>query len=370
MASRKREPYLGPRKYAWKILAINPGSTSTKFSVFHNEQEIKAHAVAHTAHELSRFKSIIDQESFRSGIIAGGLRKDGFDLKDLHAVVARGGLLKPVPGGVFLVNERMLDDLRSCRYGIHASNLGALLAQGVALQAGCKAYIVDPVVVDELDEVARLTGLPEIKRRSIFHALNHKSVAREVAARMGKEYDQCNFIVAHLGGGITVGAHCRGSVIDVNNGLDGEGPFSPERSGKLPAADLAALCFSGKYTHDQIRKKIAGQGGLTAYRGSNSMQDLKKAVQDGDRQARLLFEALAYQVSREIASQSATLKGRIDRIILTGGLANDEDLVNCIKTRVGFLAPVEVIPGEREMLALAQGVLRVLNQTESAREYN
>lgn len=353
----------------WKILAINPGSTSTRFSVFHNDRETIRHVLAHAAPELAGFKTINAQASFRYQAIRAGLRKDSVDLKSLAAVVARGGLLKPVPSGVFSVNDRMLADLRSCRYGEHASNLGALLAHRLARQAGCRAYIVDPVVVDELDAVARFSGLPEITRRSIFHALNHKSVARAVAAKLGKAYADCNFIVAHMGGGITVGAHYHGRVIDVNNGLDGEGPFSPERSGGLPAAALAALCFSGQYTPDQIRKKIAGQGGLTAYRGSNSLPDLKQAMRRGDAQARLLFEALAYQISQEISRHGATLKGRIDRIILTGGLARDRDLVSRIRQRVGFLALIEVISGECEMLALAQGARRVLERREPAREY-
>ena len=355
--------------HIWKILAINPGSTSTKFSVFHNGQEIIQHAQAHTTRELADFKSIIDQESFRYQVIINCLEKDSVDLKSLDAVAARGGLLKPMPSGVFSVNDCMLNDLRSCRYGIHASNLGALLAHRISLLAGCKAYIVDPVVVDELDEIARFSGFPEIKRRSIFHALNHKSVAREVAAKLGKPYEECNFIVAHMGGGITVGAHSRGRVIDVNNGLHGEGPFSPDRSGTLPALDLAELCFSGKYTRDQIMKKIVGKGGLTAYRGSNSLKELMRAKGNGDTQAKLLFEAFAYQISREIAMHGATLKGHVDCIILTGGLAHNNDLINCIKERVGFLAAIETIPGEREMVALAQGALRVLNQTESAQEY-
>jgi len=355
----------GPR-----ILVVNPGSTSTKLSVFEGEGECIQGNVVHSTEDLKPFRRITDQIEFRMALIRRFLRDNRVDIRTLKAVVGRGGLLKPIRSGVYRVNAAMLEDLGSGRFGEHASNLGGILAHGLAGEAGCPAYIVDPVVVDEMDAVARLSGLPGLERKSIFHALNQKSVAREVARKIGKPYTDCNFIVAHMGGGISVGAHCRGCVVDVNNALDGDGPFSPERTGGLPVGQLVEMCFSGKYTLAEMKRKIAGLGGLLAYRGSNSFQELKAARRAGDKKAKLLYAAMAYQVSKEISLHGATLKGAVDRIILTGGLACDETFVGMIRERVSHLAAVEVIPGEREMAALAQATLAVLRKIESEGEYS
>lgn len=369
MSSERKHDVIGTKRRTYRILAINPGSTSTKLSVFENESELIQVNIAHSSDELRPFKRVIDQTEFRMNLIRRFLNDNGVNIKSLQAIVGRGGLLKPIKSGVFRTNEAMLKDLRAARFGEHASNLGGILAHRMAREAGCKAYIVDPVVVDEMDDIARVSGMPEIARKSIFHALNQKSAAREVARKIGKPYDKCNFIVAHMGGGISVGAHCRGAVIDVNNALDGDGPFSPERTGGLPVGQLVKMCFSGRYTLQEMKQKLVGKGGLVAYCGSNSFKDLKAAMQAGDAKARLLFEALACQVGKEIAMHGATLKGKVDRIILTGGLACDKTFVEKIKERVCHLAAVEVIPGEREMTSLARAVMAVLRKIEPERKY-
>lgn len=352
-----------------RLLIINPGSTSTKVALYEDEREASSATIEHPAAELAAYRRIADQTGFRLAGIRRFLAEQGCDLRTLAAVVGRGGLLRPIAGGTYRVDAGMLADLAAARYGEHASNLGAILAHGLATEAGCRACIVDPVVVDELEDVARISGLPGIPRRSIFHALNQKSVAREVAARLGRSYADCRFIVAHLGGGISVGAHAGGRVIDVNNALDGDGPFSPERSGGLPAGQLADLCFSGHHTLAEVRRMITGQGGLVAYRGSNRFAEVSAAARAGDVQAALLCAALAYQVGQEIAKHGATLAGKVDRIILTGGMAHDPDLVGRIRGHVAFLAPVEVVPGEREMLSLARGFLAVAEGREPELEY-
>lgn len=355
----------GPR-----ILVINPGSTSTKLSIFEGEREYIQGSFVHSAEDLKPFRRITDQIEFRMALIRRFLQDNRVDIPALKAVVGRGGLLKPIRSGVYRVNAAMLEDLHSGRFGEHASNLGGILAHGLAGEARCPAYIVDPVVVDEMDDVARLSGLPGLERKSIFHALNQKSVAREVARKIGKPYQDCNFIVAHMGGGISVGAHRRGCVVDVNNALDGEGPFSPERAGGLPAGQLVELCFNGQSSLAEMKRKLTGQGGLMAYRGSNNFTELKQATLAGDAQAQLIYQAMAYQVSKEIAMHGATLKGAVDRIILTGGLAYDETFVGMIRERVSHLAAVEVIPGEREMTSLAQAALAVLRKIEPEGAYS
>jgi butyrate kinase len=359
----------GDSTSAFRILVINPGSTSTKLAFFEAENEKMRHTVLHPAAQLKPFKRIMDQAEFRLNLVRAFLASQSINLKSLRAVVGRGGLLKPIPGGVYAVNRAMLDDLREARFGEHASNLGAVLAHRIAQEAGCPAYIVDPVVVDEMEDMARVSGLPELKRRSIFHALNHKFVARAAAQMMNKAYEKSCIIVAHLGGGISVGAHRNGRVIDVNNALDGDGPFAPERAGSLPAGQLMDLCFSGSVTLAEMKRKLIGGGGLMAFRGSNSFTDLQKAVDNGDADAAFLCEAMAYKISQEIAKHSATLKGRIDCIVLTGGLANDETFIAKIIERVRHLAPVQVIPGEREMLSLAAGVLALLTKRQKPMEY-
>jgi len=358
-----------PDSDIFRILVINPGSTTTRLSFFKNDTQVFHHTYSHSNQELIIYRRVADQSQFRMKLILQFFKENCIDFGSLDAVAARGGLLKPIKSGVYRVNDRMREDLMMARYGEHASNLGAILAWDIARRAECPAYIVDPVVVDEMDDVACISGLPEIRRRSVFHALNQKSAAREVASEIGKSYEDCNFIVVHMGGGISVGAHRKGRVIDVNNALDGDGPFSPERSGGLPAGQLVELCFSGKYMKKEILSKITGKGGLVAYRGSNSFSDLKEAVAKGDKEASLLYDALIYQISQEICKHGATLKGEVDRIVLTGGLAQDRSFIEGIRDRVGHLAVVEVVPGEREMFSLARSVFAVLKKEEGEKEY-
>ena len=359
------------KKVMYKILAINPGSTSTKIAVFDHDKEVFNVTLRHSVEELAPFSSIIEQYEFRREIIINSLTERNISIKDLDAVVGRGGLLKPIPSGVYRVNERMLDDLRKGIIGEHASNLGGILANEIALATGKNigAFIVDPVVVDELNELARFSGHPQLPRISIFHALNQKAVARRYARENGLNYDNINLIVVHLGGGITVGAHEKGRVTDVNNGLDGEGPFSPERAGTLPVAALAKLCYSGKYQFHEVRKMITGKGGIVAYLGTNNANDVEKRVNNGDDAATKVYEAMAYQISKEIGAYAVVLKGKIDAIILTGGLAYSDLIVKWIKERVEFLAPVSVYPGEDEMWALAENVLFALKGELPIKEY-
>jgi butyrate kinase len=353
----------------FRILAINPGSTSTKIAIYDNEKEVFETTLRHSNEEIDKYEKITDQYDFRKEVILKALGENDINLTKLSAVVGRGGLLKPIKGGTYSVNELMIQDLIAAQMGEHASNLGGMIANEIASQLNIPAFIVDPVVVDELEAVARISGMPEIERKSIFHALNQKAVARRFANESNKAYEELNLIVAHLGGGISVGAHEKGRVIDVNNALDGEGPFSPERTGGLPVGDLAKLCFSGKYTHADIKKMIKGKGGLVAYLDTNDGRDVVKMIENGDENAKLVFEAMAYQVAKEIGSCAAVLKGKVDAIILTGGLAYGEMLTNWIKARVEFISEVIIYPGEDEMSALAQGGLRVLRNEEAPQKY-
>ena len=353
----------------YTILVINPGSTSSKVALFSNEQLLFDKKIEHNSEELSVFPRIIDQYQFRLKIILNFLREKGISLSTLDAVVGRGGLLHSIPSGTYRVNEKMLEDLRRGVMGEHASNLGGLLAQGIAADLSIPAYIVDPVVVDEMKSVARISGIPEIPRISIFHALNQKAVARKAALDLGKDYEKVNFIIAHLGGGISVGVHCKGKVIDVNNALDGEGPFTPERSGGVPVGALVELCLSGKFSKDEIMKKIKGKGGLVAYLNTNDVREVIRRIKKGDKKAKLILEAMAYQAAKEIGAGATVLKGQIDAIILTGGIAFNNEFVNIVKDRVSFLSLVMVYPGEEEMLALCKGALRILKGEEVDKVY-
>ena len=353
----------------YTILVINPGSTSSKVALFSNEQLLFDKKIEHNSEELSVFPKIIDQYQFRLKIILNFLREKGISLSTLDAVVGRGGLLQPIPSGTYRVNEKMLEDLRRGVMGEHASNLGGLLAQGIAADLSIPAYIVDPVVVDEMKSVARISGIPEIPRISIFHALNQKAVARKAALDLGKDYEKVNFIIAHLGGGISVGVHCKGKVIDVNNALDGEGPFTPERSGGVPVGALVELCLSGKFSKDEIMKKINGKGGLVAYLNTNDVREVARRIKKGDKKAKLILEAMAYQVAKEIGAGATVLKGQIDAIILTGGIAFNNEFIDIVKDRVSFLSLVMVYPGEEEMLALCKGALRILKGEEVDKAY-
>ena len=293
----------------FRILTINPGSTSTKIAVFNNEELEFEKTLRHSSDEIEKYKKISDQFEFRKKVIEDTLNESGIKISDLSAVVGRGGLLKPIQGGTYSIDESMVEDLKVGILGEHASNLGGLIAKEIGDTANIPSYIVDPVVVDELEEVARISGIPEIDRKSIFHALNQKAIARRAAKELDKEYKECNFIVAHMGGGISVGAHKKGKVIDVANALDGEGPFSPERSGGLPVGDLIKICFSGKYTQDEIKRKIKGNGGLVGYLNTNDRRVVEEKILNGDENAKLIYEAMAYQVSKEIGSCSASFKG-------------------------------------------------------------
>jgi butyrate kinase len=356
--------------YVHRILAINPGSTSTKISVFEDEKEVWTSKLSHSTTDLAVYPSIYDQYDFRKDVIRRELESAGYSVPTFSAIVGRGGLVCPLEGGTYEVSPRLLADLKKGVQGEHISNLGAPIAGELATEAGCPAFIVDPVVVDELEPLARYSGHPAITRRSIFHALNQKAVARKAAADLGREYDQVNLIVVHLGGGISVGAHLRGMVIDVNNALDGDGPFTPERSGGLPVGDLVTLCFSGTKTLAEIRKMIKGAGGIVAYLGTNDMLHVETEIGKGNEEFRVVYEAMAYQVSKEVGAMAAVLKGDVDAVVITGGVAYDRNFVGWIRDRIGFISKVLVYPGEEEMEALALGALRVLRSLEKARIYS
>jgi len=353
----------------YRLLIINPGSTSTKIAIYDNEKPVFEEVLRHSSEELAPFPTIYSQYQFRKDVILDTLNKKDINLTKLSAVVGRGGLLHPIPGGTYEVNDKMVEDLRIGLLGQHASNLGGILAREIASQLNIPSYIVDPVVVDEMDDVARVSGMPEIERISIFHALNQKAVARRVAVDLGKSYDEINLIVAHLGGGISVGAHKKGRIVDVNNALDGQGPFSPERAGGLPVQGLLKMCFSGKYTQDEIKKKLKGKGGLVAYLNTNDAREVGKMIADGNKKAELIYRAMAYQVAKEIGICAAVLAGDVDAIVLTGGIAYSKMLTGWIKERTEFISKVLIYPGEDEMIALAQGGLRVLRGEEKAKEY-
>lgn len=355
----------------YRVLAINPGSTSTKISVYEDEDRVFETTLRHSAEEVGAYKTVIDQYQFRMDMILKALADNGVEISSLDAAVGRGGLIYPVEGGTYEVNETLKTDLKNMVMGEHASNLGGLLADDIAKKAGGRAFIVDPVVVDEMEDIARISGIPQIERMSISHPLNQKAVARIYADGLkdGKTYADLNLVVAHMGGGVSIGAHRKGRMIDVNNALNGDGPFSPERSGGLPVGALMNLCFSGEYTHEEIKKLITGKGGLVAYLGTNDARDVEKMIKDGDKKAELVFKAMAYQISKEIGAAAAVLEGNVDAVILTGGLAYGKDFVNWITERVKFIAPVIVIPGEDEMNALTMGALRVLRGEEEAKIY-
>jgi butyrate kinase len=351
------------------LLIINPGSTSTKIAVYEDEKEVLSESITHSAEELAPFNKIVDQKGFRKAIILETLERKNIKPGDLTAVIGRGGLLNPIPSGVYGVNDRMLEDLYRGVQGEHASNLGGLIADEIARPLGIPAFIVDPVVVDELDDWARLCGVPEIKRRSIFHALNHKYSARLAARELGRSYESVNLIVCHLGGGISIAAHRQGRVVDVNNALNGEGPIAPERAGTVPAGDLVALAFSGKYEEKDIKKMLTGRGGMVAHLKTNDMRETLKRVAAGDKQAELVFTAMVMTVAKQVGACAAVLKGRVDGIVLSGGLAYSAEFIERIKECIQFLGPVFVFPGENEMAALAQAGLRVIRGDDKARTY-
>lgn len=353
----------------YRILAINPGSTSTKVAVYEDKNLLKELVLRHSAEELKDFARVTDQFEFRKQIILDAVKEAGIDIATLDAIIGRGGVLMPMESGVFEVNDAMKRDLIACPRGEHASNLGGLIAADIAEKLGIPAFIADPVVVDELDDVARISGLPQLERVSIFHALNQKAIARLYAERIGKRYEELNLIVAHLGGGISVGAHRQGRVVDVNNCLDGEAPLSPERAGTLPAGQLARMCFSGQYTEAEVLKMITGKGGIVAHLGTNDCREAEKMAAEGDKHAQLIIDALAYNTAKHIGAAAAVLKGEVDAIIITGGIANDKHVTAYITERVSFIAAVEVMPGENELEALALNALRVLEGKTETKIY-
>lgn len=353
------------RKY---VLAINPGSTSTKVAIYQGKEKVILKKIEHKASELEKFDKITDQYEYRLKLIMDWLEEEGIKTSSLVAVVGRGGLLRPMPGGTYLVTDKMIEDLKVGIQGEHASNLGGMLAKGIADKEGIKAYIVDPVAVDEFDDIARISGMPEITRRSLLHALNIKAVSHRAAEELGEKLENLNLIVAHLGGGISVAPVKKGKIVDVNNANE-MGPFSPERTGGLPVGDLIKMCYSGKYTYKEIKTKIKGKGGLVGYLGTNDAKEVVEMIKNGDKKAKLVFDAMAYQIGKEIGAMATVLEGKVDRIILTGGLAYSDLLTDYIKNMVSFIAPVIIYPGEDEMEALNSGVLRVLSGQEKEKVY-
>ncbi|MDP4207899.1 MAG: butyrate kinase [Bacteroidota bacterium] len=353
------------------ILVINPGSTSTKIAVFENAQQIFLKCISHSIENLKSFNGILEQLEYRKSIIIKELNLSGIELLKINIIIGRGGLLKPIESGVYRVNERMKEDLKNEFNGSHASNLGGLIADELThLIPHTQAFIADPIVVDEMQDVARITGHPLFTRKSIFHALNQKAVARFYAQSIHRRYEDLNLIVAHLGGGITIGTHHKGRVIDVNQGLDGEGPMSPERSGTLPIGDVINTCFSGKYDYPALKKMVSGEGGYIAWLGTNDARKVSIMAENKNKKALLIQEALCYQVSKYIGASAAVLEGKIDAILLTGGLAYNKKITDYITKHVSFISKVLVFPGEYEMEALAMNALMVLKNELKPKEYN
>lgn len=351
-----------------KILAINPGSTSTKIAVYEDETVLFVENIKHNSVDLANFEKIIDQYEFRRDIILSTLKEKRIELS-FDAVIGRGGLLKPLIGGVYAVNEAMIHDIINAKR-VHACNLGCLLASELAqLIPNCKAFIADPVVIDEMDDVARISGSPLLPRLSIFHALNQRAVARRFGREKQRSYDKLNLIVCHLGGGITVGVHKNGKIIDVNNGLDGDGPFSPERAGTLPSGQLIDLCFSGKYTREDLKKRISGQAGLMAHLGTTNVPEIIERIELGDEKAKLILDAMVYNIAKSVGAASTVLRGYVDAILLTGGMAHSEYLMERLKRRIDFLAPIYIYPGEDEMFALAENAYGALTGNFPIQEY-
>lgn len=354
---------------AIKSLIINPGSTSTKIGIFEDEELKMDETLRHSTEEIAKYDSIIDQKDFRKNIILDFLKEKNIDVNTFNVIVGRGGLLKPIEGGTYEVTDAVVKDLEIGVQGQHASNLGGILAREIADQIGVKAYIVDPVVVDELSDVARVSGMPDVQRTSIFHPLNQKAVARRYAKSVGKKYQDLNLVVAHLGGGVSVGAHDHGRIVDVYSAFEGDGAMSPERCGGLPTGALIRLCYSGKFSEKEMLKKATGAGGFNAYLGTNDAREVMKKIDAGDEKARLVMDAFIFQVCKDIGAQATVLKGKVDQIIITGGIAYNERITSAMKERIGFIAPVTVYPGEDELLALAQGAIRVMNGEEQAKVY-
>ncbi|MDR1916651.1 MAG: butyrate kinase [Synergistaceae bacterium] len=351
------------------ILAINPGSTSTKTAIYRDEEALDVSVISHVPEEFAQCSGLIDQKPIRMKSIIEILAQNNINMESLDAVVGRGGLVKPIKSGTYTVNDEMIRDLSTDFALTHASALGGIIAAEIGRAYNIPAFVVDPVVVDEMEPYARVSGIPEISRRSVFHALNTKAVARRCAADIGKKYNECRFVVAHMGGGISVGAHKYGMVVDVNDALYGEGPFSPERCGGLPVEQVVQMCFSGKYSKEEMIAFTVKKGGMRAYLGTNDLRTAEKNIAEGDEKSALIVDAMAYQVAREIGSMGAVLEFKIDAVILTGGLARSRRFTDQIKQRLESVSSVMVYPGEDEMTALALGALRVLRKEERAAVY-
>ena len=353
---------------AYKILAINPGSTSTKISLANDDQPVFVADIAHSQEELRIFKRISDQFHFRKQVVIEELKKRNVPL-DFDAVIGRGGLAKPVPSGVFTITEKMIIDQQQAIHQ-HVCDLGCMIADEIARDIpGCRSFIADPGVVDEMEPEARVSGSPLMPRMCIWHALNQKAIGRRFAKDMGTTYEKLNLIICHLGGGISIAAHDHGRAIDANNALDGEGPFSPERAGTLPAADLIHLCFSGKYTEDQLLKKVSGQAGLIAQLGTNDLKEIMNWIKAGDKHAEVVVSAMIWHIAKNIAAEGAVLYGKVDAILLTGGMAKCDYIIERLKRRLNYLAPIHVYPGQDEMKALTENALAVLRGERAARDY-
>ncbi len=351
------------------ILVINPGSTSTKIALFNQGgKEIFSKSITHSTEEISQFKSLLEQGPIRKKIILDTLKKENVDTNSLKAVIGRGGILKPLEAGTYTVNDKLIEDLKHSPIE-HASNLGGIIAHEIAEEIDVPAYIADPVSVDEFTDIARISGLKGIERKSLLHTLNIRANAFRYAREQGKKFEELYLIVAHLGGGISIAPIEKGKIVDVNNANDG-GPFSPERTGSLPNKALIHLCYSSKYSEKELYKLITHQGGLVSYLGTNDIREVVKKIEQGDNYAKLIFEAMCYQIAKEIGAMATVLKGKVEAIILTGGISHSEILVNRIKDRVGWIAPVVVYPGEEEMKALAQAVIRVINRVEKLKTYS
>lgn len=350
------------------ILVINPGSTSTKTAVFKGTVNFKQISLTHSQEELDEFEKITDEYEYRKNAILNWLKEEGISQGDIQAVIGRGGLLRPMPSGTYKVTEAMIEDLRIGIQGEHASNLGGIIARAIADENGVEAYIADPVAVDEFEDIARISGLPEIERKSLVHALNIRAVSRRVAASMGKSLEEVNLITAHLGGGISIAPLKMGRIVDVNNSNDG-GPFTPERCGTLPVCELIKLAYSGRYSYKELKNKLTKKGGLLAYLGTKDAREVEKMILEGNEHAGLIYDAMAYQIAKDIGASATVLYGNVDKIILTGGLAYSKMLMNKIAERVKFIAPVEIVPGEDEMQALAEAAERVLTGQEIPKMY-
>ncbi|MBV7274495.1 butyrate kinase [Clostridium sp. PL3] len=353
---------------SYKILAINPGSTSTKISIYENEKEVFCKTLDHPTEETEKYNKVAEQFNMRKEVILSFLKENGYDVNELSAVVGRGGMLPSVKSGAYIVNDKMVDRLKNNPIMEHASNLGALIAYEIANTVNIPAYIYDSVRVDELSDIARISGMPDIPRTSTSHVLNSRATAMKVADKYNKKYSDMNFVVAHLGGGISLSVHNKGQMVDIVS--DDEGPFSPERAGRVPCRPLIELCYSGKFDKNTMNKKLRGNGGLKAYLSTVDAREVEKMIDNGDENAKLIYEAMAYQVAKGIGELATVVDGEVDAIVITGGIAYSKMITDWITKRVKFIAPVEIVPGENEMESLALGTLRVLKGEENAREYD